>query len=110
VALGTAALLFGFLLLVGHTRAVHADPGAVGIMNVAFSPNAITINAGDSVTWTNNESDGTPHTVTADDQSWDSGIMSPGGSYTVTFSAPGDFTFHCNVHLSMTGVVHVAGG
>lgn len=78
----------------------------VGISNFAFSPNSITISPGDTVTWTN--SDGTTHTVTGNNGSWGSGNLANGQTYTHQFNETGDFTYHCAIHASMTGVVHVS--
>ena len=77
----------------------------VGISDFAFSPNSITIAPGDTVTWTN--SDGTTHTVTGNNGSWGSGNLANGGTYTHQFNETGDFAYHCSIHSSMTGAVHV---
>ncbi len=72
----------------------------------AYSPNAITIKAGESVMWMNG--DELAHTVTADNGSFDSGFIDPGGSYTYTFTTAGAFTFHCTPHPWMKGTVVVS--
>jgi plastocyanin len=79
---------------------------SVDIKNFAFTPGSITIAPGDSVTWTN--SDGTTHTVTG--SGWGSGSLADGATYTHKFNTTGDFAYHCSIHLSMTGVVHVSSG
>ncbi len=109
------ALLVGLLMLlilpVGLVATAHraeAQMGtAVSISNFSFQPAAITVAAGTTVTWTN--FDGAPHTVSADNGSFDSGTIGSGGSYSLTFTAPGTYTYHCNIHPSMTGVVYVSG-
>ncbi|HEY7801760.1 MAG TPA: plastocyanin/azurin family copper-binding protein, partial [Dehalococcoidia bacterium] len=78
----------------------------------SYAPNPITINVGDSVTWTNNGP--TTHTVTSDSgsaMSFDSGNLPAGQTFTETFPAAGTFTYHCTIHPSMTGsvVVQAAG-
>ena len=78
----------------------------VDIKNFAFTPGSITIAPGDSVTWTN--SDGTTHTVTG--SGWASGNIANGAAYTHQFNTTGNFTYHCSIHPSMTGVVHVSSG
>jgi YVTN family beta-propeller protein len=79
---------------------------AVNISKFAFSPASITISAGQSVTWTN--SDPVAHTTTSDDgMSWDSGNLSPKATFSTTFSRPGTYTFHCDVHPFMQGTVVV---
>ncbi len=74
----------------------------------SFGPNPVTINAGDSVTWTNNGP--TTHTVTSDSgsaMSFDSGKLAAGGTFTEAFPTAGTFTYHCTIHPSMTGSVIV---
>ena len=45
--------------------------------------------------------------MTADDGSFDSGNLAPGATFSQSFSTPGTFTYHCNIHSSMTGTVTV---
>ena len=78
---------------------------AVSIVNFAYDPNPTTVAVGDTVTWTNN--DGVPHTVTANDGSFQSDTMQPGQSFSFTFSTPGSFDYHCEFHANMSGQVVV---
>lgn len=78
----------------------------VAISNFAFSPNSITIAPGDTVSWTN--SDSVTHTVTGNDGSWGSGNLANGLTYSHQFNETGDYSYHCSIHTSMTGVVHVS--
>src|SRR5581483_5866904 len=57
--------------------------GDVSIIDFAFQPAALTINAGDTVTWANNGS--VPHTTTSLDGLWDSGLLNPGQTFSVPF-------------------------
>jgi len=82
-----------------------AAPNTVSIVNMAFTPGTITVTAGTMVTWSNN--DNMTHTVTADDDSFDSGNIGVGSSFTKTFSVVGTYTYHCSIHPSMTGTVMV---
>jgi plastocyanin len=75
------------------------------IQSMAFSPNPITVARGSTVTWTN--LDGMPHTVTADDGSWESGTLGQGATYSHVFTSPGSYTYHCASHPFMTGTVVV---
>jgi plastocyanin len=72
-----------------------------------FSPSTIhvVIGVNNTVMWTNN--DGTPHTVTANDGSFDSGAITAGQSWTYTFTQPGTYQYHCSYHSWMTGTVIV---
>jgi plastocyanin len=90
--------------LAGGT-ALAADQ-AVAISGFSFSPASVTVNVGDTVTWTN--SDAQAHTATADDASWDTGtIGGSGGTGAVTFATAGTFPYHCDIHPQMTGTVTV---
>lgn len=77
---------------------------SVSISNFAFDPSVISVKAGDTITFTNN--DGTNHTVTADDGSFDKPI-SAGQSVTITISKPGTVSYHCKIHTSMKGTINV---
>jgi beta-lactam-binding protein with PASTA domain len=79
----------------------------VTILNFAFDPASITVNAGDTVTWVNE--DAAPHTIVADDGQFDSGSVAQGASFQFTFAAAGDDTvaYHCGIHPQMTGTVVV---
>ncbi len=82
----------------------RADTG-VTIQGFAFTGNSITINVGDTVTWTN--TDGAVHTATSDTPLFDSGTLTNGNSYSFTFNTAGTFPYHCNIHPFMTGSVVV---
>ena len=59
----------------------------VDIKDYAFQKPAITVTAGTTVTWTNRDDD--PHTVTADDKSFDSKGLGNGDHWSHTFTKPG---------------------
>jgi len=82
---------------------------AITIDNFAFSPASISVKVGTKVTVTNKDS--TTHTWTADKGqglAWDSSNLTPGKSYSFTFTKPGTYKYHCNVHASMTGTIVVS--
>ena len=98
-------LISGIFLLL--PIAVSATEYFVSIPGFLFSPPALTIAPGDIVTWTNDHAFN--HTTTSDDGlEWDSGILTPGQSFSHTFLADGAFPYHCAIHLSMTGTITVA--
>jgi len=98
------------LLLVGGVALAGGKSVVVNESNSRyhFTPNDITVGVGQSVTW----SDGSdaPHTVSSDNAGGPlDGQLSPGGAdYSASFSAVGDYAYHCNIHTYMHGVVHVA--
>ncbi len=66
-----------------------------------FSPKNITINPGDTVVWTHGG--GAGHTVTADNNSFNSGTLQNGQSYSQTFTAVGTYPYYCIPHGSPGG-------
>jgi plastocyanin len=83
----------------------------VGMQNVQFEPADVTINAGETVTWTNDE--GVPHDVDGsgpggDFSSGPEGGMMEGDTYKFTFDEPGTYEYVCRVHApGMAGTVTV---
>ena len=75
----------------------------VSMMDFEFDPATVTINVGDSVTWTNDGA--VPHTATGDD--FDTGLVNAGASDSVTFDEAGSFDYVCTLHPQMTGTVTV---
>ena len=82
-----------------------AASGGVTIEDFAFAPRTITVDVGDTVTWTNR--DGVEHTATADDGAFDTGLLGRGQSGSHTFDQAGSFPYHCTPHPNMTGTVVV---
>jgi plastocyanin len=76
----------------------------INIINFAFTPNNVSINVNESVTWT---WVGSPHTTTSDTGLWDSGVFGTGHTFTRTFTSAGSFPFHCTVHPFMIGTINV---
>lgn len=102
------ALIVAIVMLA--TPAVSAASTAPGTSNVeiverAYNPHTVTVEAGATVTWKNTVLD--PHTVTADGGTFNSGVMNGGTSFSVTFTTPGTFDYSCLIHPTMHGVVVV---
>lgn len=85
--------------------AVAAATQNVTIVDFEFTPATITVQQGDTVTWTNEGP--TAHSATASDGSFDTGIFSAGGSRSHTFNEAGSFAYICTPHPNMTGTVVV---
>lgn len=97
------ALVLALLVTAMSANAAFAQATVpVSAADNVFQPSTITINAGDTVVWTNTGSN--PHTVTADDGSFDSGIFTSGQSFSMTFSTPGTIPYHCTIHGAPGGV------
>jgi plastocyanin len=82
---------------------------SVAIEDFYFEPADAAIQPGDTIMWTNEGN--SPHTVTSDDGQFDSGVLNPGDTFSVTFTGgDGTLTYHCKIHPSMTGSVSGGGG
>jgi plastocyanin len=79
----------------------------VDALSWGFSPDTVTVKVGDSITWTDTGS--LEHSVTADDGSFNSGLLATGQTFTQTFSSAGTFTYHCTPHPWMKATVVVQG-
>src|SRR5215470_12310752 len=78
-----------------------ADPNAPGgpqltIENFNFTPANMTVAAGTTITWTNN--DDVEHTVTASDNSFSSKALETGDTFSYTFAQPGTYSYFCAIH------------
>jgi plastocyanin len=90
----------------GATAGPDFKPASVVIENFAFSPAAITVSIGTTVTWTNKDS--ATHTVVSTSGNvLNSGNIPQGGTFSFTFKDKGSYDYHCGVHPSMTGKVVV---
>ena len=79
-------------------------------MNLAFEPAEVTIKAGESIHFINNQLP--PHNVIVEDHpelGHDSLAMLPGEDFEVVFTESGDYTYWCGPHkgAGMIGTVHV---
>jgi plastocyanin len=74
-------------------------PNAVVIKNFMFSPMALTIKAGSTVTWKN--LDGEPHTVVNDAGMFRSAALDQNDSYQYKFDKPGVYNVFCGIHPNM---------
>ncbi len=77
----------------------------VVISNFQFTPATLTVPAGTTVTWINQDDD--THTVTAANRLFSSEVLDPGQSFTHTFATPGTYSYHCAIHPHMTATVIV---
>jgi hypothetical protein len=78
--------------------------GDVMIRGLAFHPPDTYIGPGQDVTWYFYDRE--PHTVTADNKSFDSGERRS-GEFRLRFEEPGSYSYHCAIHPEMKGRVIV---
>jgi plastocyanin len=94
----------------GDRTARRAGQSAVDVVDNQFTPSQLTVQVGTEVVWTSDGQD--PHTVTADDGSFDSGNLESGDTFSTTFDESGSFAYYCQIHggpggSGMSGVVVV---
>jgi plastocyanin len=108
-----AAVLLGLLgaLALPAAPAGSSEEGYEGVSAIdnVFRPRIVRIPVGGEVEWTN---DGrTLHNVIADDGSFASENLDPGGTFQRAFASEGVFPYHCSLHgapgVGMVGVVVV---
>ena len=78
----------------------------VTIVNMSFQPANLTIAAGDTVVFANQ--DNAPHTATSDTGAFDTGRLTGGASAQLTFPSAGEFAYHCDIHRMMKGTITVS--
>ena len=84
-----------------------AEQAAARIEIAGFAFDGQTsVSPGQTITIAN--ADGAPHTLTAVDGSFDTGVIQGGGATTLAAPlAPGSYAFFCSLHPSMTGTLTV---
>ena len=73
----------------------------VDIVEFLYEPEEVTVAAGTTVTWTNQ--DKAPHTSTARDDSFDTGTLKKGDSGEIVLDTPGTYEYFCRFHQFMNG-------
>ena len=108
-AIGTTALLAGGLPGLGAASGAAVDAAAkavtIKIDNFAFAPPDLTIAAGTTVTWKND--DGEVHKVQDDHKRFSSAALDTDDSFSHTFATPGVYHYFCSIHPYMVGKIVV---
>ena len=99
-----AALAAAMMPAPGGAATAQATP-TVHIRDVKFVPASLTVAAGTTVTFVNDDDDA--HTVTADDGSWDSDGLNQGQHWSHVFAKAGKVAYHCTVHPFMKAAIVV---
>jgi plastocyanin len=84
-----------------------AATSAVVISGFAFAPTTLTVDAGDTVVWTNEDSSSHTATSTSGPDPFDTGTIGGGASRSVTFVTVGTYAYRCAFHTGMTGTLVV---
>jgi glucose/arabinose dehydrogenase/plastocyanin len=95
----------------GATMDVSIVPDSSSLTDDAYQPNPVQISIGDTVTWTNDDSQ--PHTVTSSqngqpDGLFDSNVMTTQQTFEHTFTEAGEYPYFCILHPNMVGTVSVS--
>jgi plastocyanin len=102
-----AALLLALALapvLLGPVSAARAAELEVKIGNFTFMPQKLTVKAGTTVTWTNE--DDIPHTVVSTGH-FRSKALDTDDKFSFTFTTPGSYEYFCGLHPHMQGSITV---
>jgi plastocyanin len=103
-----AVALFATLIpdaLAGEAVKAAQTPATVEIRNFQFLPATLTVTAGTTVTWTNDDT--SPHTVTDKNKAFRSAALDTKDSYSHTFATPGEYVYGCTFHPMMVGKIIV---
>ena len=125
IAIGSIFVLFAIVAGIAtyaptafadHATASVSVPSGTSVpgceeTNECFIPAKVSVNVGDTVTWSND--DAAAHTVTSGnptdgpDGTFDSSLFMAGTTFEYTFDEAGQFDYFCMVHPWMVGTVQV---
>ena len=89
----------------GAGGAAGVGKDTVNVGNNFYSPSALTVSVGSTVTWVWEPND-VIHTVTFDADTTIMSAFQSSGTYARTFTAAGTYSYHCSIHgAAMTGVI-----
>lgn len=107
----TVAVVAAALVTIGLLRPLHPAAAATTTIDINdnfYRPASVEIGVGDTVTWQYNGFSAHTTTRTASPETWDSGTLTKGSSFSHTFSQTGTFTYFCQIHDGMIGTIVVA--
>lgn len=98
-------ILVLLIIILPASLGLKANREDISIKDGKFTPATVTINVNDSVEWTND--DNRDHRITASDDSFDSGKLKPGDTYSKKFTKAGTYTYSCALHPREKGKIIV---
>jgi len=108
-AIGATALLAAALPSLGAAGGAAVDAAAravtINIDNFAFAPPDLTVAAGTTVTWKNEDDE--VHRVADDHKGFSSAALDTDDSFSHTFATPGIYHYFCSIHPYMVGKIVV---
>ncbi|GAA4468358.1 multicopper oxidase domain-containing protein [Phytohabitans houttuyneae] len=103
VVLGVVIATFIAGVAIFAPRMAMAANHTITIKNFTFTPEVLNVSPGDTVTFVNQETDGTLHTIRGDFTSPD---LPPGASFTVTITGTRSYSYFCGNHPYMLGTIN----
>jgi plastocyanin len=90
-------VLTSFLILTGTLAAAEsvANKVVIKVANFKFEPARVTVAAGTTVVWQNDQG---RHTIEGDKGEFKSPVLTAGQTYEFTFDKPGTYGYHCGFH------------
>ena len=101
-----AAVFFAFALQPVSAEAADGRAHVIEIRKLEFNPPALEVEPGDTIIWINH--DLVPHTVTADDKSWDSPTLETGDEWLMVVRDGMLESYFCRFHPSMKAELRIA--
>ena len=92
-------------VLAGAPAFAAEAPNTIVMKNFDFTPMAMTVNAGTTITWRNMDEE--PHTVVSADGLFRSAALDTKEAFTFTFAKPGVYKYVCSIHPKMVGMITV---
>ena len=95
--------------LVQARESTAADSTAIDIKidNFTFAPQRLTVRAGTTVTWRNQ--DDIPHAIASTTRAFKSKALDTDDTFAFTLTTPGTYEYFCSLHPQMTGTIVVEG-
>ena len=108
--IGNAVAVIAATASLSRTRDLYAANESaehrIEIANFVFATETLFVKVGDKITWVN--MDIVPHTATAKDRSWDTGLINSGDSATIVVSTNMEGSYFCEYHPTMIAQLNVA--
>ena len=106
-------LSIGPAFVYAQGASITIQPNSATLGDKAYVPNPAEVKVGESVTWTNDDSQihtATSGAVGAEDSGsvFDSGILSPKATFDFIFDTAGEYDYYCTLHPQMFGKVVVS--
>src|SRR5258705_5470636 len=102
LACALGALVFAAVPTIAPAAAAEME---VKIDNFTFNPPRLTVKAGTTVKWLNE--DDIPHTVASSTKAFKSKALDTEDQFSFTFTTHGVYEYFCSLHPHMTGTIVV---